>query len=83
MISFREYLDRDRLKKHVKHTNTTKALEDAFPGEELDKANKAIYTGWRGKSKKHSLRKFVAADDKKWADLWGKVRADCDDHDKK
>jgi hypothetical protein len=84
MISFREYLDRDRLKKHVKHHNTTKALEDAFPGEELDKAKSAIYTKWRGKGKKskekqrHSLRKFIADDDKKWAKLWGAVRADCD-----
>ena len=76
MISFREYLDRDRLKKHVKHHNDTKALSDAFPGEELDNAKKAIYTNWRGKSEKQSLRKFVSADDSKWAKLWGKVRAD-------
>jgi hypothetical protein len=76
MISFREYLDRGRLKKHVKHHNTTKALADAFPGEQLDKAKDAIYTKWRGKGNQQSLRKFVADDDKKWAKLWGAVRAD-------
>lgn len=81
MISFREYLERDRLKKHVKHHNTTKALTDAFPGEELDKAKEAIYTGWRGKNKRRSLGKFIADDDRKWADLWGKVRAECDTHE--
>lgn len=83
MLSFREYLDRGRLKKHVKHHNTTKALTDAFPGEELDKAKDAIYTSWGGSKKdgKSSLRKFISDDDRKWAKLWGKVRADCDgDH---
>ncbi len=76
MISFREYLDRDRLKKHVKFHNTTQALKDAFPGEELDKAKESIYTNWRGRNKKQSIRKFIADKDSKWAKLWGKIRSD-------
>lgn len=91
MISFRQYLVREgrddlksRLSKHVKHTNTCKALQDAFPGDSLDNAMTAIYTKWRGAGKepeqqqKTSLRKFIADDDKKWAKLWGAVRADAD-----
>ncbi len=81
MISFREYLDRGRLKKHVKHHNDTKALQDAFPGDELDNAKKAIYTQWRGKTERQSLRKFIHADDGKWAKLWGQFRAGADSDD--
>jgi len=85
MISFREYLVREgrddlksRLSKHVKHHNTCKALEDAFPGEELDKAKEKIYTGkkWNKKSEKLSLAKFRDDSDKKWADLWSAMTAD-------
>lgn len=79
MISFREYLDRDRLKKHVRHHNTTKALEDAFPGEELDKAKNAVYTNWRGRNKRAAMRKFIADKDSKWAKLWGKIRGESQD----
>ncbi len=96
MISFRQYLVREgrgddvkrRTALHVKHHNTCDALKNAFPGEEaLDDAMLAIYTKWRGKGnkpeqqKKTSLRKFIADDDRKWAKLWGAVRADAG-HDK-
>ena len=75
MISFREFIDRDRLEKHVRHHSTTKALSDAFPEKDLAKAKEIIYSNWRGKDKNQSFRNFIADDDGKWSDLWGKLRS--------
>lgn len=86
MITFREYLDRERLKKHVKHHNGVQGLRSAFSGASLDKAKKLVHTGGESKSERLALSKFAQEDDKprkgkasKWQDLWAKVRADLDD----
>jgi len=84
MISFREYLERerDRAKKqcqlHAKHHNDVSALKSAFPGEDLDKARKVIHNNWRGRSKRHSMRKFIHSKQDKWGELWSKFRAETD-----